>query len=297
MNFDRARIRSPVRLPRSRRSALSLSRRGHGRPARHAARQSDLVVLLSQPRPGFARSLSLHRARSHRLRPVRQARRLAYDYTLRSRVDDLESAAGSSGHLRDNLTLVLHDWGGMIGMAFARRHPERDQATDHPQHGGVSICRRRSVCPCRCGGPQYAARPLLVRGFNAFCRGGPHRRAAQTAAAGGSRRAISLRTIRGAIASPCCGSCRTSRCAGRSRLRPRQRSRARACTASLIVPMLICWGEHDFVFDRHFLDEWQRRFPARKFIGSPTAGITFSKTRARDLPLMCDISCGVIRCR
>ena len=27
------------------------------------------------------------------------------------------------------------------------------------------------------------------------------------------------------------------------------------------TPMLICWGEQDFVFDRHFLDEWRRRFP------------------------------------
>ncbi|MDD5630096.1 MAG: alpha/beta hydrolase, partial [Elusimicrobia bacterium] len=26
-------------------------------------------------------------------------------------------------------------------------------------------------------------------------------------------------------------------------------------------PMLICWGGMDFVFDRHFLDEWTRRFP------------------------------------
>jgi len=29
----------------------------------------------------------------------------------------------------------------------------------------------------------------------------------------------------------------------------------------LAVPMLICWGEKDFVFDRDFLAEWQRRFP------------------------------------
>ena len=27
------------------------------------------------------------------------------------------------------------------------------------------------------------------------------------------------------------------------------------------VPMLIAWGLKDFVFDRHFLDEWVRRFP------------------------------------
>ncbi len=27
------------------------------------------------------------------------------------------------------------------------------------------------------------------------------------------------------------------------------------------IPMLICWGEHDFVFDAEYLAEWQRRFP------------------------------------
>jgi len=27
------------------------------------------------------------------------------------------------------------------------------------------------------------------------------------------------------------------------------------------VPKLIMWGMRDFVFDRHFLAEWERRFP------------------------------------
>jgi haloalkane dehalogenase len=27
------------------------------------------------------------------------------------------------------------------------------------------------------------------------------------------------------------------------------------------LPMLLCWGEHDFVFDLDYLAEWQRRFP------------------------------------
>ncbi len=26
-------------------------------------------------------------------------------------------------------------------------------------------------------------------------------------------------------------------------------------------PVLICWGEKDFVFDHHFLNEWIKRFP------------------------------------
>ena len=38
------------------------------------------------------------------------------------------------------------------------------------------------------------------------------------------------------------------------------------------VPMLICWGERDFVFDRHFLAEWQRRFPEAEVHSFPDAG-------------------------
>src|SRR3954462_204337 len=40
-----------------------------------------------------------------------------YPYTLQRRVDDLEALLDHLG-LRAGLTLVLHDWGGMIGMAF-----------------------------------------------------------------------------------------------------------------------------------------------------------------------------------
>src|SRR5947209_16449554 len=47
-----------------------------------------------------------------------------YDYTLDRRARDLEALLDHLG-LKDNLTLVLHDWGGMIGMTFASRFPER----------------------------------------------------------------------------------------------------------------------------------------------------------------------------
>jgi haloalkane dehalogenase len=36
--------------------------------------------------------------------------------------------------------------------------------------------------------------------------------------------------------------------------------------------MLICWGERDFVFDRHFLDEWTHRFPLAEVHRFPDAG-------------------------
>ncbi|WP_279384383.1 alpha/beta fold hydrolase [Geotalea toluenoxydans] len=47
-----------------------------------------------------------------------------YDYTLPRRVDDLERLLDHL-QLSKNVTLVVHDWGGMIGMAYAVRHPER----------------------------------------------------------------------------------------------------------------------------------------------------------------------------
>jgi haloalkane dehalogenase len=38
------------------------------------------------------------------------------------------------------------------------------------------------------------------------------------------------------------------------------------------TPMLICWGECDFVFDLDFLAEWQRRFPEAETHRFPDAG-------------------------
>lgn len=46
-----------------------------------------------------------------------------YDYTLERHIENLERLVD---HLQlDPITLVLHDWGGAIGMGFAVRHPEK----------------------------------------------------------------------------------------------------------------------------------------------------------------------------
>jgi pimeloyl-ACP methyl ester carboxylesterase len=46
-----------------------------------------------------------------------------YAYTLENRVGEVEFLVEELG--LDELTLCLHDWGGAIGMGFARRHPEQ----------------------------------------------------------------------------------------------------------------------------------------------------------------------------
>lgn len=47
-----------------------------------------------------------------------------YDYRLASRIGDLTALIDSLG-LQQPLTLVVHDWGGPIGMTWAVRHPRQ----------------------------------------------------------------------------------------------------------------------------------------------------------------------------
>ena len=51
------------------------------------------------------------------------------------------------------------------------------------------------------------------------------------------------------------------------------------------LPMLICWGMRDFVFDAHFLHEWERRFPAAEVHRFADAGhYVLEDAGARDHP-------------
>src|SRR6476620_9201989 len=44
-----------------------------------------------------------------------------YDFSLKSRIDDVEALLDHLG-ITGNVTLVMQDWGGMIGMGYAARH-------------------------------------------------------------------------------------------------------------------------------------------------------------------------------
>jgi haloalkane dehalogenase len=58
------------------------------------------------------------------------------------------------------------------------------------------------------------------------------------------------------------------------------------------IPMLICWGEHDFVFDKDYLAEWQRRFPGAEVHSFSDAGhYVLEDVPHKIIPLVRDFLC------
>jgi haloalkane dehalogenase len=193
-----------------------------------------------------------------------------YDYTLARRVADLEALLDHLG-LRDNLTLVLHDWGGMIGMAFAHRHPERVRRLVVLNTAAFRMPAGKrlpwSLWLCR----NTPLGPLFVRGLNAFSRAAvrwcsvrplsPEARAGYLAPYDSWKNRIAvLRFVQDIPLSPRDRSYALVKEVeeGLPRFRP--------------VPTLFCWGEKDFVFDGHFLAEWRRHFPHAEVHSFPSAG-------------------------
>ena len=182
-----------------------------------------------------------------------------YDYTLQSRVADL-GALVEALDLRD-ITLVVHDWGGMIGMAWAAQHPHRiaklvvlntaafPLPTGKPLPTSLLLARTRGLGA------------LLVRGCNAFSRGAVRycvtRRPMPKAVAAGYLEPYDSWAHRIAV----------HRFVQDIPLSPTDRSyaivqeTADALPGLTRKPMLIGWGMRDFVFGHQFLAEWERRFP------------------------------------
>ena len=189
-----------------------------------------------------------------------------YPYRLRNHIDNLEILLEQQQV--DRCVLVVHDWGGAIGMGWAGRHPERV--------AGLVVLNTAAFYADRipfriavCRWPFLGA--LLVRGLNGFARPSTfmavHNKMTPEVAAGflypynswnnrvavhGFVRDIPLRknhpsrqTLAGVEA-------------GLARLRDK--------------PMLICWGGEDFCFNDYFYEQWRQRFPAALHQYFPEAG-------------------------
>jgi len=182
-----------------------------------------------------------------------------YEFTLDRRVADLEALMDSL-QLSQPLTLVVHDWGGMIGMTYAVRHPEKIGRIVVLNTGAFRLPATKKMPWQLKVSRTPIVGALLVRGFNAFCRGAvkdcvmkPMRREVAAGYVGpydswADRLAVH-RFIQDIPLTP----------ADRAYATVKATEERLGVLAN--VPMLICWGMHDFVFDEHFLNRWIALFP------------------------------------
>jgi pimeloyl-ACP methyl ester carboxylesterase len=182
-----------------------------------------------------------------------------YDYTLSTRLADLGTLIDSLD-LR-NITLIVHDWGGMIGMAWAARHPDRISRLVIMNTAAFPLPKAKSLPASLTLARTPGIGALLVRGANAFSLGAIRscvtRRPMSKAVAAGylepydswAHRIAVHRFVQDIPLNE------------DDRAYPIVRETGEALTRLADKPMLISWGLRDFVFDHHFLDEWVRRFP------------------------------------
>jgi len=211
-----------------------------------------------------------------------------YRYTLTRRVDDLETLLDSLG-VTDNITLVLHDWGGMIGMTYACRHPERiarlvilnTGAFRHPKGKRLPWQIRLARTP---GIGDY-----LVKSLNMFSRGAVKKCV--------TRKPMPA-DVRDAYLAPY--NSPEHRVAVHEFVRDiPEDDDAPAWHHVLAVeaglsqfadrPAMICWGMKDFVFDADFLDKWREVLPHAEVHRYEDAGHYILEDAAEEiLPLVND---------
>jgi haloalkane dehalogenase len=182
-----------------------------------------------------------------------------YDFRLGSRVADFTALMDRLALTR--VTLLVHDWGGMIAMAWAVANPQRvsrivvtnSAAFFPPGHKSIPL-RLRMVRNLTA-----LATPAVLHG-NLFARGAvnmaPYHRLPAAVKNGllapyncPRHRLATLRFVQDIPLAP--GD------PGYDIVR-----RVDSQLAALVhIPMLILWGQHDFVFDVDYFRAWCRRFP------------------------------------
>ena len=211
-----------------------------------------------------------------------------YDYVLERRVKDLDALINHTTPT-GKITLVVHDWGGMIGLAWATAHPERVQRMVVLNTAGFGLPQGRSL-PWQIALIRHLPFSIPVRGLNAFSRG-----ATMTCSTVPGRMTDQVKRAYLAPYDSWAHRIAVHRFVQDIPLEEGDRSWPIVKDVSdklgqfARIPLLVCWGEKDFVFDGHFLAEWRRRLPSAEVHTFPDAGhYVLEDAHERILPLVKD---------
>lgn len=181
-----------------------------------------------------------------------------YDYSLARRVEDLGRLIDDLG--LESVNLVVHDWGGMIGMAWAVRNVARVKRIVLLNTGAFPLPESKPF-PWPLWLTRTFVGALMVRGGNAFSAAATHV---------ACKRKPMSRELRDAYTAPYDSwddRIATLRFVQDIPLRAGDRGYdlVTEVAASLHLlrgkPTLIGWGDRDFVFDHHFLAKWREYLP------------------------------------
>ena len=189
-----------------------------------------------------------------------------YPYTLKNHIDNLEELLSELDVKK--ISLVIHDWGGAIGMGLAVRRPEMIESIvvlNTAAFRSQRIPLRISICRIPILGD------IIVRGFNGFARPALSMAVAHKMAPAVARgylepydswahRIAILRFVQDIPLSPKDASWQTLV------------EIENGLIQFVKTPILIIWGGKDFCFNRHFYDEWLQRFPDAESHFLPEAG-------------------------
>ncbi|MBN1390176.1 MAG: alpha/beta fold hydrolase [Candidatus Thermoplasmatota archaeon] len=183
-----------------------------------------------------------------------------YDYRYGRRIEDVEAFMEHLG-LESGVTLVAHDWGGIIGSGVAARNPDLFSRLVLFNTAGFRMPEGKKL-PWQLNYVKHF--PILpavqIRGFNAFVRlatvlglesrmPADVKRGYRAPYNSWHNRIAILRFIQDIAIEPDEPSYEAAKVTDENLHRLGGK------------PILILWGAKDFIFDLDILDEWKRRFP------------------------------------
>jgi len=182
-----------------------------------------------------------------------------YSYTLQQRVNDLSCFIENIG-VKERITFVVHDWGGVIGMSYAVQYPDRIARIIVLNTAAFNITPKKKF-PWLLRLARSRLGKYLILHHNAFAIG---------TAWIGCKVPRMDKSLRKAYCYPYDSPANRIalwKFVDDIPLKPCDISYAllnstqEKLTQLQHLPMLICWGMKDFVFDKHVLEQWQHYFP------------------------------------
>ncbi|WP_126968226.1 alpha/beta fold hydrolase [Xanthomonas arboricola] len=182
-----------------------------------------------------------------------------YDYTLQSRVDDLDTLLRHLG-ITGPVTLAVHDWGGMIGFGWALSHHAQVKRLVITNTAAFPLPPEKPMPWQIAMGRHWGPGEWFIRTFNAFSSGaswfGVSRRMPAEVRRGyvapynnWRNRISTIRFMQDIPLSPA------------DQAWPLLERSAQALPSFADRPAFIAWGLRDICFDKHFLAGFRKALP------------------------------------